>query len=36
MFVRQAALQVGLYTGEDPPMDLMRDVVRRKLSAAQQ
>lgn len=35
MFVRQAALQVKHYTGEDPPMDLMRDVVRRKLSAVQ-
>ncbi len=35
MFVRQAALQVKHYTGEDPPMDLMREVVRRKLSPLQ-
>jgi 3-dehydroquinate dehydratase/shikimate dehydrogenase len=31
MFVRQAAGQFRLYTGEDPPMGLMRDVLKRKL-----
>jgi 3-dehydroquinate dehydratase/shikimate dehydrogenase len=31
MFVRQAALQFKLYTGQDAPMDLMRDVLKRKL-----
>ena len=33
MFVRQAALQCEYYTGQTPPMDLMRDVVKRKLGA---
>lgn len=32
MFVRQAAHQCELYTGKDAPMDLMRRVVKRKLS----
>ncbi len=31
MFIRQAALQSQLYTGQEPPVELMRDVVRRKL-----
>jgi 3-dehydroquinate dehydratase / shikimate dehydrogenase len=31
MFVRQAAHQFRLYTGEDAPMGLMRDVLKRKL-----
>jgi 3-dehydroquinate dehydratase/shikimate dehydrogenase len=33
MFVRQAALQFEYYTGQEPPVDLMRSVVKRKLSA---
>jgi 3-dehydroquinate dehydratase/shikimate dehydrogenase len=32
MFVRQAALQFQLFTGKEPPLDFMRDVVRRALS----
>lgn len=32
MFVRQAALQFYLFTGLEPPMDVMRQVVRRKLN----
>jgi 3-dehydroquinate dehydratase/shikimate dehydrogenase len=32
MFVRQAAHQFELYTGKEAPMDLMRRVVKRKLS----
>ncbi|HMB07312.1 MAG TPA: shikimate dehydrogenase, partial [Isosphaeraceae bacterium] len=31
MFVRQAARQFKLYTGQDAPMDRMRDVLKRKL-----
>ncbi len=31
MFVRQAAYQFRLYTGEDAPMGLMRDILKRKL-----
>jgi 3-dehydroquinate dehydratase/shikimate dehydrogenase len=31
MFVRQAAAQFRLYTGEDAPMGMMRDVLKRKL-----
>jgi 3-dehydroquinate dehydratase/shikimate dehydrogenase len=31
MFVRQAARQFSLYNGEDAPMGLMRDVLKRKL-----
>lgn len=34
MFVRQAGLQFYLFTGKEPPMELMRQVVRRKLSPA--
>lgn len=32
MFVRQAALQFKLFTGQEPPLDLMRKVVRRAFS----
>jgi 3-dehydroquinate dehydratase/shikimate dehydrogenase len=32
MFVRQAALQFQLFTGQDAPLDLMRSVVKRALS----
>lgn len=32
MFVRQAALQFQLFTGKEPPLDLMRRVVKRALS----
>jgi 3-dehydroquinate dehydratase/shikimate dehydrogenase len=32
MFVRQAALQFQLFTGKEPPLDLMRKLVRRALS----
>ncbi|GBD35219.1 Shikimate dehydrogenase (NADP(+)) [bacterium HR36] len=32
MFVRQAALQFRLFTGKEPPLDLMRKTVRRALS----
>src|SRR5262249_18658985 len=35
MFVYQAALQFHYYTGQDAPVDVMREVVRRKLSAVQ-
>jgi 3-dehydroquinate dehydratase/shikimate dehydrogenase len=31
MFIRQAAIQSQLYTGLEPPVEAMRDVVRRKL-----
>jgi 3-dehydroquinate dehydratase/shikimate dehydrogenase len=31
MFVRQAALQFKLYTGQDAPTDLMREALKRKL-----
>jgi 3-dehydroquinate dehydratase/shikimate dehydrogenase len=31
MFISQAAIQSQLYTGLEPPTDLMREVVRRKL-----
>jgi len=34
MFVHQAALQFRYYTGQDAPMDLMREVVRKKLNPA--
>jgi 3-dehydroquinate dehydratase/shikimate dehydrogenase len=33
MFVRQAALQSELYTGKAPPIDLMRQTVKRRLGA---
>jgi 3-dehydroquinate dehydratase/shikimate dehydrogenase len=32
MFVRQAGLQFKLFTGQDPPLDVMAAVVRRSLS----
>lgn len=32
MFVRQAGLQYQLFTGKEPPLDLMEKVVRRALS----
>lgn len=32
MFVRQAGLQFKVFTGEDPPLDLMTRLVRRALS----
>ena len=32
MFVRQAALQFKLYTGQDAPLDVMREALRRRLS----
>jgi 3-dehydroquinate dehydratase/shikimate dehydrogenase len=32
MFVRQAALQFKLFTGQEPPLDLMRQVVKSALS----
>jgi 3-dehydroquinate dehydratase / shikimate dehydrogenase len=31
MFIRQAAIQSHLYTGQEPPVELMREIVRRKL-----
>jgi len=34
MFVRQAALQFKLFTGQNAPADLMRDVMKRAISAA--
>lgn len=32
MFLRQAALQFKLYTGQEAPMDAMREALRRRLS----
>jgi 3-dehydroquinate dehydratase/shikimate dehydrogenase len=32
MFVRQAALQFRLFTGKEPPIELMRSVIKRALS----
>jgi len=32
MFVRQAATQFGLFTGREPPLELMLKVVKRALS----
>jgi 3-dehydroquinate dehydratase/shikimate dehydrogenase len=34
MFVRQATLQFKLFTGQDAPWDLMRDVLKRTIGAA--
>ena len=34
MFVGQAALQFRLFTGQPAPLDLMRQTVRRAISAA--
>ena len=31
MFIRQAAIQSKFYTGQEAPVEMMRDVVRRKL-----
>jgi 3-dehydroquinate dehydratase / shikimate dehydrogenase len=31
MFVRQAGAQFKLYTGQEPPLDVMRETLRRKL-----
>jgi 3-dehydroquinate dehydratase/shikimate dehydrogenase len=31
MFIRQAAIQSQLYTGMEPPVELMKEEVRRKL-----
>ena len=33
MFIRQAALQFKHFTGQDAPVQVMRDVVARKLGA---
>jgi 3-dehydroquinate dehydratase/shikimate dehydrogenase len=35
MFVRQAGLQFKLFTGQDPPLELMTTLVRRALSPVQ-
>ena len=32
MFVRQAALQFQLFAGQEPPLELMRTVVKHALS----
>jgi 3-dehydroquinate dehydratase/shikimate dehydrogenase len=32
LFVRQAALQFRLFTGQEPPLEFMRTVVKRALS----
>jgi 3-dehydroquinate dehydratase/shikimate dehydrogenase len=34
MFVRQAAMQFKLFTGQDAPEDVMRDVLNRAIAAA--
>jgi 3-dehydroquinate dehydratase/shikimate dehydrogenase len=36
MFLRQAALQFKLYTGQDAPFDVMRDTLKRKLGPLRQ
>ena len=36
MFLRQAALQFKLYTGQDAPIEVMREALRRKLSPLRQ
>jgi len=36
MFVRQAAVQFKHFTGQDAPADVMRDVLKRAISAARQ
>ncbi len=36
MFIRQAAIQFRMYTGHDAPVELMREVVRRKLGPIRQ
>jgi 3-dehydroquinate dehydratase/shikimate dehydrogenase len=32
MFLRQAAVQFKLYTGQEAPIDVMREALRRRLS----
>ncbi len=34
MFVRQAAMQFKLFTGQEPPLDVMREEIRRTIGAA--
>ena len=34
MFVRQAALQFKLFTGEEAPSELMRETIRETIGAA--
>ncbi|HXT57998.1 MAG TPA: shikimate dehydrogenase, partial [Pirellulales bacterium] len=34
MFIRQAALQCKLFTDQEPPADLMRDVLKRAIGPA--
>ncbi len=34
MFVRQAALQFRLFTGQEAPMDLMREILKRQIGPA--
>jgi 3-dehydroquinate dehydratase/shikimate dehydrogenase len=34
MFVRQACLQFQLFTGQEAPSDLMRDVLKRAIGPA--
>ena len=34
MFVRQAAMQFKLFTGQEAPLDVMREEVRRAIGAA--
>ena len=34
MFIRQAALQIKLFTGKDPSLDAMREIMRKALSPA--
>ncbi len=36
MFIRQAAIQSHLYTDQDAPVEVMRDVIRRKLGPIRQ
>ena len=36
MFVQQAALQFRYYTGQDAPVEVMREVVRKKLNPAKE
>jgi 3-dehydroquinate dehydratase/shikimate dehydrogenase len=34
MFVRQAGLQFKLFTGQDPPLETMRESIRRAIGPA--
>jgi len=36
MFVRQAAMQFKLFTGQDAPADVMREALKQAISAAKQ